>query len=48
MIARVHISKHLYTLPHVLVDIPTFIGNVEVFVWKTCEWKIFKTTLTNS
>lgn len=48
MIARVQISKHLYTLPHVLVDIPTVIGYVEVFVWKTCEWKIFKTTRTNS
>lgn len=41
MIARVQISKHLYTLPHVIVSIPTVIGNVEVFVWKTCEWKIF-------
>lgn len=48
MIARVQISKHLYTLPHVIVNIPTVIGNVEVFVWKTCEWKIFKTTRTNS
>lgn len=48
MIARVQISKHLYTLPHVIVNIPTVIGNVEVFVGKTCEWKIFKTTRTNS
>lgn len=48
MIARVQISKHLYTLPRVIVNIPTVIGNVEAFVWKTCEWKIFKTTRTNS